>query len=593
MDFSLLGTGASISAEGNSLSAEGDVACNSLFSKESLVSGKKAATFVTAFRHALDQESAADQGESGHFGGLPLAGNPLPEVPGAMESAAISTGTLEQDQSPSLPDGESDEYGEQGIPFLERGWLPPVPVSRGSGLQEQGQPKPVSVASPLPASAGRMGTAMSEQQDVVKLSPASPTMASQRMPSGELADKAGTVRTTSREIPETVAVRPAPVMDSTFVRPTVPGVAMDIAVPGAGAGVSNMDVAAEAGAMPTAPGSPAPGGQRESGKMNPVGQGADRPLQPGSRTSMPETAGVSSGTVSGDVEADLSGQRATAAPVRVADESWSKASVVMQAAGTARPVSGHSGERGLPPDTKGAERMVPADMEFVAPGEQIPSASRAMDRAVADPKVRSRVVSAPGENPDASSLSVHSREGGDAGASATTGKAVMTAGGILSSGTAGPVLSRQGEIHVPPGHAAWEQSLARQVLHAGQQGSRQLHIRLNPSHLGSMEIKLQVEGDSTSIIFSSQHAVVREAVEASIPRLREMFSGSGLNLGNVDVSGQDASRGQGGQTGGRGETAARPHFPDGAIRDDQPLMANHPAPSPGSRAGNQLLDYYV
>ena len=43
-------------------------------------------------------------------------------------------------------------------------------------------------------------------------------------------------------------------------------------------------------------------------------------------------------------------------------------------------------------------------------------------------------------------------------------------------------------------------------------------------------------GEETSITFVSQHALVREALEATLPRLRELFSGEGLNLGEVDIS---------------------------------------------------------
>ena len=125
----------------------------------------------------------------------------------------------------------------------------------------------------------------------------------------------------------------------------------------------------------------------------------------------------------------------------------------------------------------------------------------------------------------------------------SSGQASPQVGAAYNAPQAG-MAPRQQEIGVPLGHEAWEQNLANQVLQAGKKQFRQLHIKLNPSHLGSLDIKLRVEGESASIAFSSQHAVVREAVEASLPRLREMFAATGMNLGDVDVGGQDTARGQ-------------------------------------------------
>lgn len=165
-------------------------------------------------------------------------------------------------------------------------------------------------------------------------------------------------------------------------------------------------------------------------------------------------------------------------------------------------------------------------------------------------------------------------------------------GGKLPNAEGTAMFSRHSAINVPVGHAAWEQNLARQVLQAGHAQLRQLHIRLNPSHLGSIEIRLQLEGDSANIAFSSQHAVVRDAVEASLPRLREMFSGSGINLGDVDVGGQNSAR----------EQERDAHSGDLSSGGLISVGDNDEQAGGGERRGlqfgkgkddNQLLDYYV
>jgi flagellar hook-length control protein FliK len=70
-----------------------------------------------------------------------------------------------------------------------------------------------------------------------------------------------------------------------------------------------------------------------------------------------------------------------------------------------------------------------------------------------------------------------------------------------------------------------------------------------------MEVRIQVQNDQASVHFTSAHAVVRDALEAALPRLREMFGTTGVELVNVDVSsGQSFAEQQ--RTGEQGLAAA-------------------------------------
>ncbi len=84
----------------------------------------------------------------------------------------------------------------------------------------------------------------------------------------------------------------------------------------------------------------------------------------------------------------------------------------------------------------------------------------------------------------------------------------------------------------------WSQQMTQQVSYMLKGGFQQAEIKLNPAHLGPMEIKLTVNDDQASISFVAQHAPVREALDAALPRLREMLEQQGLNLADVDVSTQ-------------------------------------------------------
>ena len=84
----------------------------------------------------------------------------------------------------------------------------------------------------------------------------------------------------------------------------------------------------------------------------------------------------------------------------------------------------------------------------------------------------------------------------------------------------------------------WSKQMTQQVSFMLQGGVQKAEIKLNPAHLGPMEIKLSINDDKASIQFVAQHAPVRDALDQAMPRLREMLEQQGLNLADVDVSSQ-------------------------------------------------------
>lgn len=82
----------------------------------------------------------------------------------------------------------------------------------------------------------------------------------------------------------------------------------------------------------------------------------------------------------------------------------------------------------------------------------------------------------------------------------------------------------------------WSQKMTEQVSFMLKGGFQQAEIKLNPAHLGPMEIKLTMNDDKATVSFVAQHAPVREALDSAIPRLREMLEQQGINLADVDVS---------------------------------------------------------
>lgn len=71
------------------------------------------------------------------------------------------------------------------------------------------------------------------------------------------------------------------------------------------------------------------------------------------------------------------------------------------------------------------------------------------------------------------------------------------------------------------------------------------HIKVTPNDLGTVEIRLRLDGDRVHADFSSAQAEVRQALENSLPRLRDMLGQHGFQLAHADVGQQHTPPPQG------------------------------------------------
>ncbi|SDZ83784.1 flagellar hook-length control protein FliK [Nitrosospira multiformis] len=94
------------------------------------------------------------------------------------------------------------------------------------------------------------------------------------------------------------------------------------------------------------------------------------------------------------------------------------------------------------------------------------------------------------------------------------------------------------------GTGSWDNALGQRVLWMVSHQHQIAELNLNPADLGPLQVVLSVNSDQASAAFVSQNLEVRQALEAALPRLKEMMAESGINLGNATVSDQ-GSRQQG------------------------------------------------
>jgi flagellar hook-length control protein FliK len=112
---------------------------------------------------------------------------------------------------------------------------------------------------------------------------------------------------------------------------------------------------------------------------------------------------------------------------------------------------------------------------------------------------------------------------------ATPGQVVHLASGVASTAATATIAT-----HLAA--AGWDRGLGEKVVWMAGQKLQVAQLHLNPPELGPLQITLTVNNDQASAQFVSQHATVRDAIEAAMPRLREMLAEGGLTLGNTSVS---------------------------------------------------------
>ncbi len=108
--------------------------------------------------------------------------------------------------------------------------------------------------------------------------------------------------------------------------------------------------------------------------------------------------------------------------------------------------------------------------------------------------------------------------------------------------TPAPVVADLNLTH-PLSHPDWQQAVATRVIWIANQDLQAAQIKLTPAHLGPIEVRIALHQDRADVWFSATSQPVREALDAALPRLRDMFSQQGLQLGQAAIT-SDSGQGQ-------------------------------------------------
>jgi flagellar hook-length control protein FliK len=137
------------------------------------------------------------------------------------------------------------------------------------------------------------------------------------------------------------------------------------------------------------------------------------------------------------------------------------------------------------------------------------------------------------------------------------------------------------------GQPGWAQGMSKQIVWMTNQNINTAEIRLNPAHLGPIEVRIDIRDEVINVALSSRHAVVREAMETALPRLREMFDNNGMNLADADISQQSfAEQREQNTANGRGNTLNSATGDSDFISPDEAVIHH-------SQISTTVVDYYI
>ncbi|MXS76659.1 hypothetical protein ABF87_01535 [Nitrosomonas sp. JL21] len=112
----------------------------------------------------------------------------------------------------------------------------------------------------------------------------------------------------------------------------------------------------------------------------------------------------------------------------------------------------------------------------------------------------------------------------------------LSLGGAHAASSAPQHLPAQAvQVDQPVGQPRWGGDFAQKIVWLTSQHHQVAEIHLNPAHLGPVDVMLNISQDQATVQFVSPHLAVREAIEAALPKLREMMAENGIQLGNVMV----------------------------------------------------------
>ena len=135
------------------------------------------------------------------------------------------------------------------------------------------------------------------------------------------------------------------------------------------------------------------------------------------------------------------------------------------------------------------------------------------------------------------------------------------------------------------GTPRWQHELGQRLVTLAGQGVREVRLQLHPEHLGPLEVRITMHDSQVGLWFGTQHAETRDALEQSLPRLREMFTQGGLTMTDASVAQHHQDRGS--------QTAAAREAAPNAPAQSTPAQSRETVRGIGDGQAARLVDEYA
>ncbi|MEF8753950.1 MAG: flagellar hook-length control protein FliK [Accumulibacter sp.] len=161
--------------------------------------------------------------------------------------------------------------------------------------------------------------------------------------------------------------------------------------------------------------------------------------------------------------------------------------------------------------------------------------------------------------------------------------------GSAATGTLAMPAAAAHTLHTPLRDPSWASEFGQKLLWFASNEQQTARITVHPPQLGVVEISLNLDRDGATAHFASPSAEVRSAIEAAMPRLREMFANAGIDIGQLSVG----SHASGQQSQGQGDSSpATRRQPDAAILGSDPPAGVFVSPV-ATRHGQAMIDVFA
>ena len=143
-------------------------------------------------------------------------------------------------------------------------------------------------------------------------------------------------------------------------------------------------------------------------------------------------------------------------------------------------------------------------------------------------------------------------------------------------------------IETPVGANGWNDKVGQHLVWMVGNQEQRAELVLNPPQLGRVEVSVAIHGDQATAQFVSANPAVRDALEAALPRLREMMADAGINLGQAQVGSESANHAanQSANKQENRDNQSRASVGVGALRQMSSTV-------PWQRLGNGMVDVFA